>query len=132
MSVNKVTVMGRVGAIYELKYTTGGSAVVNFSVATSDGYTDKDGNRQETTEWHKLAAFGKTAEFVAKYFGKGSGIYLEGKLKTDSFKDKDGVEKEKTYIVAREVRFPPASKKNELPTDTIDPNANYASDEIPF
>ena len=99
-SVNKAIIVGNMGQDVELKYTPSGLAVANISVATTESRKDKSGNYNDLTEWHRIVVFGKTAEFVSKYLGKGSTIYVEGRLQTRSWEDKDGVKKYTTEIVA--------------------------------
>jgi len=99
-SVNKATVAGRLGGKPEVRYTNNGTAVANFSIATTEAWKDNDGNSQERTEWHALVAFAKTAEFCEKYLDKGDLVYVEGKLQTRSWDDKNGNKRQKTEIVA--------------------------------
>lgn len=99
-SVNKAILVGNMGQDVELKYTPSGVAVANVSIATTESRKDQSGNYNDTTEWHRVVVFGKTAEFVSKYLGKGSTVYIEGRLQTRSWEDKDGVKKYTTEIVA--------------------------------
>lgn len=103
--VNKVILIGRLGRDPELRHTKGGTAVANMSIATDDSFTDKEGNRQKTTEWHRIVMWDKTAENCVKYLNKGSQVYVEGKLQTRKWEDKDGQERTTTEIVARNVTF---------------------------
>lgn len=112
MSVNKAILIGRVGANPELKNLTGDNKVTNFSLATSETYKDKSGVKQQKTEWHNIVAWGTLAEIIAKNVVKGSEIYIEGKIVTRSWDDKDGVKKYTTEIIANEMRFL-GSKKTE-------------------
>ena len=99
-SVNKVILVGNLGAKPEIKYAANGNAVTNLSVATSDSWVDKStGQKQERTEWHRVSLFGKLAEVAAQYTDKGSKVYVEGKLETRKYTDKDGIEKYSTNIV---------------------------------
>lgn len=101
MSVNKVILIGRLGDDPEVRYTAGGSAVANFSIATSEKWTDKDsGEKKERTEWHKIAAWGKLGEICGEYLKKGKQVYIEGHLQTRSWDDKDGNKKYMTEVVA--------------------------------
>ena len=98
--INKVILVGNLGAKPEIKYAANGNAVANLSVATSDSWTDKNtGQKQERTEWHRVSLFGKLAEVAAQYTDKGSKVYVEGKLETRKYTDKDGIEKYATNIV---------------------------------
>ena len=99
MSVNKVILVGNLGKDPELRYTPSGAAVVTFSMATTERYKDKDGNRQEKTEWHNIVAWRQLAEICGKYLHKGSQIYCEGKIQTRSYDDRDGNKKYITEIV---------------------------------
>jgi|TARA_B110000967_G_C18629279_1_gene432806 single-strand DNA-binding protein len=98
--INKVILIGNLGAKPELKYGASGNAIANISVATSDSWTDKDtGQKQERTEWHRVSMFGKLAEIANQYTDKGSKVYVEGKLETRKYTDNAGVEKYSTSIV---------------------------------
>ena len=102
-SVNKAILVGRLGQKPELKYTASQMAVVNLSVATTESRKDRDGNYKDETEWSRVVAFGKTAEFVANYLDKGALVYVEGRLQTRSWENKDGVKMNTTEIVANAV-----------------------------
>ncbi|MBF0209581.1 MAG: single-stranded DNA-binding protein [Desulfamplus sp.] len=103
--LNKVMVIGNLGADPELRYSPQGTAFANFSVATTDSWSDKTtGEKQEKTEWHKIVVFGKTAENCAKYLSKGRQVYVEGRLQTSSY-EKDGQTHYITKIVADVVHF---------------------------
>ena len=98
--INKVILVGNLGAKPELKYGASGNAVTNLSVATSDSWTDKStGQKQERTEWHRVSLFGKLAEVAAQYTDKGSKVYVEGKLQTTKYTDNAGIEKYSTSVV---------------------------------
>jgi len=99
-SVNKAIIVGNMGQDVELKYTPSGLAVANMSVATTESRKDKSGEYNDLTEWHRIVVFGKTAEFVSKYLGKGSTVYVEGRLQTRSWEDKEGIKKYSTEIIA--------------------------------
>lgn len=103
-SVNRAIIIGRVGRDPELRSTPSGQAVANFSVATDETYTSKDGQKVEKTEWHRIVAWGKTAEFCGNYLSKGRLVYIEGKIETRKWVDKDGVEKYTTEIKADRVQ----------------------------
>lgn len=104
-SINKVSLVGRIGQDVEVKNLEGGKAVVNFSVATSESYKNAQGEKVENTEWHRVTAWGKLAEIVGKYTGKGDMIFIEGKLQTREFENKEGAKQQRTEIVASEVTF---------------------------
>lgn len=104
-SVNKVILVGRLGGDPEIRYTTGGSAVCNFSLATSEKYKDKNGDSKEKTEWHKIIAWNRLAEICGEYLAKGSLVYIEGGLTTRSWEDKEGKTRYTTEIVARSMQM---------------------------
>jgi single-strand DNA-binding protein len=99
-SVNKVILVGNLGRDPETRYTTGGEAVTNISIATTDTWKDKSGEKQERTEWHRVAFFGKLAEIAGEYLKKGSQVYVEGRLQTRKWQDKEGQDKYTTEIIA--------------------------------
>jgi single-strand DNA-binding protein len=98
-SVNKVILLGNLGRDPETRYTTGGDAVTNLNIATSETWKDKAGEKQEKTEWHRVVLFGRQAEIAGEYLKKGRSVYIEGRLQTRKYTDKDGVEKFATEIV---------------------------------
>ncbi|MBU1248728.1 MAG: single-stranded DNA-binding protein [Proteobacteria bacterium] len=105
-SMNKVILIGRLGQDPKLSYTQGGSAVANFTMATDEGYKDKQSNQKvEKTEWHKIVCWNQTAEFVGNYLTKGRLVLVEGKLQTRKWQDQQGVDKYTTEIVANNVSF---------------------------
>lgn len=105
MSVNKVLLIGRLGNNPEIRYTNTGTAVANFNLATSENWNDKSGQRQERTEWHRVVVWGKLAELCEKYLSKGRQCFVEGRLQTRSWDDKDGNKKYTTEIVAATIQF---------------------------
>ncbi|MBI3753195.1 MAG: single-stranded DNA-binding protein [Deltaproteobacteria bacterium] len=98
--LNKVMLIGNLGADPEIKYTPSGTAIANFRIATSERWKDKDGKVQERTEWHRIVTFGKLAETCGEYLAKGKQVYIEGRIQTRSWDDKDGNKKYMTEIVA--------------------------------
>ena len=104
-SVNKVILIGNLGRDPELRYTQGGQAVANFSIATTERFPSKSGEQQERTEWHRIVAWGKTAENCAQYLSKGRSVYVEGRLQTRDWEDKEGQKRSTTEIVAQNVTF---------------------------
>jgi single-strand DNA-binding protein len=105
-SVNKVIIIGNLGKDPEVRYLPSGSAICNITVATSRQWKDKtSGERQEETEWHRIAFFDRLAEIAGEYLKKGRPVYVEGRLKTRKYTDKDGVEKYTTDIVATEMQL---------------------------
>jgi single-strand DNA-binding protein len=101
--VNKVILVGNLGADPEIRYTTGGTAVANLRVATTESWTDKSGERTEKTEWHKVVLWGKQAETASQYLTKGKQVYLEGRLQTREWTDKDGNKRFSTEVVANQM-----------------------------
>ena len=104
-SVNKVILIGNLGRDPELRYTQGGQAVANFTLATSERFANKAGEQQERTEWHRIVAWGKTGELCAQYLSKGRSVYIEGRLQTREWEDKEGQKRSTTEIVAQNVTF---------------------------
>jgi single-strand DNA-binding protein len=97
-SLNKVILIGNLGKDPEIRYTQQGEPIANFSLATSERWTDKGGQKQERTEWHRVEVFGKTAQIVRDYCSKGKQVYLEGSIKYDEWTDKDGNKRNMTKI----------------------------------
>lgn len=112
-SVNKAIIVGNLGQKPELKYTPSQMAVTNITVATTENFKDKSGEYQDQTEWHKITVFGKTAEFVANYLDKGAKVYVEGRIQTRSWENKDGVKQYTTEIVANTVTPLGSTKKSD-------------------
>ena len=100
-SVNKVILVGNLGRDAELRYTPGGAAVAKFSLATTEVWNDKVGQRQERTEWHNIDLWGKQAESLNEYLRKGKQVYVEGRLQTDEYTDKDGNKRKSTKVRVR-------------------------------
>lgn len=105
MSVNKVIIIGRLGADPELKTLGSGQSVANFNVATSENWVDRDGQKQERTEWHRIVVWGKLAEICRQYLAKGRQVFVEGKLQTRSWEDQQGQKRYTTEIVANNIQF---------------------------
>ena len=105
MSVNKAIILGRVGKEPDIRYMTNGEAVASFSIATSETWKDKQGVKQEKVEWHNISAFRKLAEIIGEYVKKGDMIYIEGKITTEKYTDKSGVEKYSTKIIADQMQM---------------------------
>ncbi|RUM88921.1 MAG: single-stranded DNA-binding protein [Thermodesulfatator sp.] len=127
MSVNKVILIGRLGADPEIRYTAEGQAVATFRIATNEVWV-KNGERQEHTEWHRIVAFGRLAEICGEYLSKGRQVYIEGRIRTRSFEDREGNRRWVTEIVASDMRmldgrrdqeFTGASANPSSPTETI-------------
>jgi len=103
--VNKVFIIGRLGTDPEVRYTTNGGAVANFNMATNESWTDKAGQKQERTEWHRIVVWGKLGELCGQYLSKGRQAFIEGRLQTREWTDKEGGKRYTTEIVAQNVQF---------------------------
>ena len=104
-SLNKVMIIGRLGCDPEVRYTQGGNAVCNFRVATTEAWKDKEGERQEKTEWHRIVVWGRQAETCGEYLQKGRSVYLEGRIQTREWEDKEGNKRWTTEVNADRVLF---------------------------
>ncbi len=135
-SVNKVIILGNLGADPELRYTQSGSAVCTLRLATNERWKDKGGQPQERTEWHSVVVFGRQAENSAQYLQKGSAAYIEGRLQTRSWEDKDGHTRYTTEIVAQTVQFmSPSSSQEPSPSKSSGSgkyDQSFDDDDIPF
>lgn len=105
MSVNKVILVGNLGKNPEMRYTQGGAAVANMTLATTERFTDKSGQKQEQTEWHRVVAFGKLAEICGQYLTKGRQVYFEGRIQTRQWQDQQGQKRYTTEIVATNMQM---------------------------
>ncbi len=103
--INKAILIGNLGADPEVRYTQNGAAVANFRIATTEKWKKQDGTMEEQTEWHKIVAFGKLGEICGEYLSKGSRVYIEGRIQTREWEDRDGVKRYTTEIVAREMKM---------------------------
>ena len=139
--VNKVILVGRLGQDPELRYTPDGTAVANFSIATSESWKDKStGEKKEKTEWHKIVAWRKLGELCGEYLAKGRQVYIEGRLQTRDWQDKDGNKRYTTEVVATEVQFlgsressgPRDAYGGPPPSETEPPRLDSQDDDIPF
>ncbi len=104
-SVNKVILIGNLGSDPQVRFTPSGQAVANFNIATNESWKGKDGQDQEKTEWHKIVVWGKLAELCGEYLGKGRTVYVEGRLQTREWNDKEGNKRYTTEIVANSIQF---------------------------
>jgi single-strand DNA-binding protein len=147
--VNKVILIGNLGNDPDIRYTAGGAAVANISLATAESWRDKEsGEQQERTEWHRIVFFGRLAEIVGEYLRKGSQVYVEGRLQTRKWQDKEGNDRYTTEIVANEMQMlgsrggsgsydapPPAQEKpaaSNSPAPATSSTADDFDDDIPF
>ena len=135
-SVNRVILIGNLGRDPELRYTQSGQAVTNFSIATNEKWRDKDGQPQERTEWHRIIVWGKPAENCAQYLQKGRIVYIEGRLQTRDWEDREGNKRQTTEIVAQTVQFlggrGEGGPRPSGPPPPEDSGAPSDGDDIPF
>jgi len=138
MSVNKVILVGNLGSDPEVKEVGNGNHVANFSIATSEKWTDKSGQQQERTEWHKIVVWGRIAESCGKYLSKGRQVYVEGSIQTRAWDDKDGNKRYTTEITARTVQFlsggsgEGGNRNNNSQSQPTSKQNNFDHDDIPF
>jgi single-strand DNA-binding protein len=149
-SLNKVMLIGRLGKDPEVRYTPDGSAVANFSLATSETWNDKSGTKQERTEWHNIVAWGKLADLAKRYLAKGRQVYIEGRIRTREWDDKDGNKRRTTEVMANQMVLlgsrqeggdaggPPSSQRSTAssePSYSSSPgttDVEITDDDIPF
>jgi single-strand DNA-binding protein len=139
--INKVILVGNLGADPETRYMPSGGAVTNIRVATSESWKDKNtGDQQERTEWHSVAFFGRLAEIAAEYLRKGSQVYIEGKLRTRKWQDRDGNDRWSTEVIANEMQMlggrpggsaPQQSSSSAMPEGPPSGGGDF-DDDIPF
>ncbi len=135
--LNKVILIGRLGANPEIRYTPDGTPIANFNLATSESYTNKNGEKITQTEWHRIVVFGKLAEIVGEYYTKGKKVYVEGKLRTRSWEDRDGNKRWTTEVVANNM-FILDSKgdtdfgETDIYDNTSTEETKISDDDIPF
>ena len=135
-NLNKVTLIGRLGQDPEIRYTQSGSAVANATIATNDYWTDKQGGKQERTEWHSLVLWGKLADLAQSYLKKGSQVYIEGRLQTRDWEDQQGQKHYKTEVVVTTMQFldskmSDSSSNTEYSTTVADTQSNTAPNGSP-
>ena len=142
--VNKVILIGNLGANPEVRYTAGGQAVANLRIATTERWTDKSGQRQEATEWHRVVLWGKQAEVAGQYLVKGRQVYIEGRIRTRQWQDQQGQKRYSTEVVAQNMQL--LGSRGERPAEaeevaaTVPPQDESAppdfgrgpDDDIPF
>lgn len=140
--LNKAQIIGHLGRDPETRVGQSGSGVCSFSVATTEKW-NSNGETRERTEWHYVTAFGKLAEVCQKYLVKGKQVYVEGRIQTDEYQDKDGVKKRSTKIIANEVKFlgggnkgngdeKQGNEQQSLPHERPAPESKFDDDDIPF
>lgn len=103
--INKVILVGNLGADPEARYTQSGTPVTTFNIATTERWKDREGNRQEETEWHRIVAWNRLAEICSEHLKKGKKVYIEGKLKTRKWQDQNGNDRNTTEIIARDMQM---------------------------
>lgn len=136
--VNKVILVGRLGREPEVRYTPNGAAVANFNIATSEEWKDKNtGEKQERTEWHRIVAWRRLGEICGEYLHKGSQVYIEGRLQTRSWEDRDGNTRYTTEIVAQTMQMLGAASKEGRPESgdehfAVEEPISIPDDDIPF
>ena len=144
--INKVILVGNLGRDPEIRYTQSGTAVANFTLASSERWKDKNtGEMQDRTEWHRIVVWGKLAEICSQYLSKGRQVYIEGRLQTREWEDKDGNKRYTTEVVANEMKmlgsrdtrestdaFRPAEPESQVPDSSIPPFPEEPDDDIPF
>ena len=130
MSVNKVILVGNLGKNPEMRYTQGGAAVANMTLATTERFTDKSGQKQEQTEWHRVVAFGKLAEICGQYLTKGRQVYFEGRIQTRQWQDQQGQKRYTTEIVATNMQMLGSrGERSEAPAGQPDHGATVPPDD---
>jgi single-strand DNA-binding protein len=138
--INKVILIGNLGADPELRYTGGGSAVADLRIATSRRFTGRDGAQQEDTQWHRIVVWGKQAEQCKEYLTKGRQVYVEGRLQTRQWEDRDGNKRWTTEVVAQQIQFlggrgpggAGGSDQPPPPSEEFAPGPEFGDDDIPF
>lgn len=134
-SVNKVILVGNLGKDPEMRYMPSGDAIANMTIATTESWKDKSGEKQEKTEWHRISMFGRLAEVAGEYLKKGSSVYIEGKLQTRKWQNKEGVDQYTTEIIASDMKMlggRPEGKPEAKPKpEERQPGADF-EDDIPF
>ncbi|MCY4378946.1 MAG: single-stranded DNA-binding protein [Candidatus Dadabacteria bacterium] len=140
-AVNKAIILGNLGRDPEVRYTSDGKAITNFSVATTEKWRDRDGNSQERTEWHRVVVFDRLGEVCGEYLSKGSSVYVEGYLRTRSWEDREGNKRYTTEIVGRTVQFLSArgesgrQGRREPPAEddfAYEEGSGMTDDDVPF
>ena len=144
--LNKVILIGNLGRDPEVRYLPSGDAVANFSIATSENWKDRNGQRQERTEWHNISMFGRLAEIAGQYLKKGSKVYIEGRIQSRKYTGKDGIERTAYEIIGSEMKMlgggndsgqqnaqhtPPAPPRSQAPAAPAQP-VDDIDDDVPF
>lgn len=134
--VNKVILIGNLGADPEIRYTSNGTAVANFRIATTERWTNPNGEKEERTEWHRIVAFGKLGEICGEYLAKGKPVYIEGRLQTRNWEDRDGNQRTTTEIIATGMQMlgqaGGSSGRSQEKEETSLPDEPIKDEDIPF
>ena len=136
--INKAILVGRLGKDPEVRYTPDGTMVTNFTMATDEVYKDKSGERTQKTEWHRIVTFGKLAEICGNYLVKGKLVYIEGRIQTRAWEDKDGVKRNTTEIVASDMKMLDSKGQGQGKTsgdavpDMASASGGMSADDVPF
>ncbi|MDX9816042.1 MAG: single-stranded DNA-binding protein [Smithellaceae bacterium] len=134
--VNKVILIGRLGKDPEVRYTPDGTMVTNFNLATDEQWRDKNGEKVQKTEWHRIVTFGKLAEICGNYLVKGKLVFVEGRIQTRSWEDKDGIKRFTTEIIASNMQMLDSKGQgkstDDLPADNSAAGSDIPTDDVPF
>jgi len=130
--LNKTMLIGNLGADVDTRYTETQVAVATFRIATTERWKDNEGKPQESTEWHRIVAFGRLAEICSEYLSKGSRVYLEGRLQTRKWQDAEGATRFTTEIIAREMKMLGGGERTDIPVLPEDGQDPPPSDDVPF
>ena len=136
--VNKAMLIGRLGKDPEVRYTPDGTMVTNFNLATDEQWKDKNGEKVQKTEWHRIVTFGKLAEICGNYLVKGKLIFVEGRIQTRSWEDKDGVKRFTTEIIASNMQMLDSKAQSKAEDSSLETssvssnNAGTPTDDVPF
>ncbi len=133
-SVNKCQILGNLGKDVEVRQTNSGTTAASFPVATSEKWNDKNNQKQEKTEWHNIVAWGKLGEIAAKYLKKGASVFVDGKITTNVWEDKEGKKNYRTEIVARDIQFLDSQNGSQNGSDESAGNGSSSAeqDDLPF
>ena len=131
-SVNLAIIVGNLGRDPEVRYMSSGDAVANITIATTESWKDKAGAKQEKTEWHRCVAYGKTAELMGEYLKKGSPVYIQGRIQTKKWTDKEGQERYTTEIVVDRMQFLGGAKASKNEPEPATELPNEIDSDIPF
>lgn len=129
--LNKAILIGNLGRDPEVRYTPSGVAVANFSIATSETWTNKEGEKETRTEWHRIVAFGRLGEICGEYLSKGRQVYIEGRIQTRDWEDREGIKRYTTEIVANQMLMLGARDQAESARSDDAPSPDFSSTQVP-